>query len=98
MKIEKYSATQEIYPKALQYKDYDENVLSNYVELMIRSGLIKGVEISIDGAMYKNFRGLEITQDCYDFIETIRDNSAWGKIKNKLRINGDVTINLFKIL
>ena len=75
--------------------DYSSELIVEHQLLMWKAGLIEGIDVSSkDGPGFITQR---ITWLGYDYLESVREKSAWEKIKETMKKHGlPETINIVK--
>ncbi len=86
--------------KSLSLSDFPEKdwgKVSFHVELLLEAGFIKGQMLGELGVEVDNFLVTRITWTGYEFLNSIRDDSIWSKVKNRFAENSvSMTTDLIK--
>ena len=79
----------------LAFDGYTHQVVSYQVKLLHDQGLIEAVDLSSRGDL--SWCATRLTWDGHDFIEAIRDDERWSKVKNWVSDAGKIlTIETLK--
>ena len=72
----------------------DSGVFARHVEIMLEAGLVEGHVVHAGRSIRANVNG--ITWDGYEFLDSIRSDTAWAK--TKARIAGTVGSASFEVI
>ncbi|MCB5725314.1 DUF2513 domain-containing protein [Mitsuokella jalaludinii] len=77
----------------------DEAVLSLHIHLLLDAGFIEATDIvHLDDAV-DDFLITRITFDGYDYLDSIRNDSIWNEVKQKISsVGGSVSLDIVKEL
>lgn len=77
----------------------DEAVLSLHIHLLLDAGFIEAADIvHLDDAV-DDFLITRITFDGYDYLDSIRNDSIWNEVKQKISsVGGSVSLDIVKEL
>jgi hypothetical protein len=67
------------------FSDYEKSVVVAHFKLMKEAGLIEAGFFSADGDPYWIGEAVRITWDGYDYLNSIRDDSVWRKVRDVVK-------------
>lgn len=79
LKIEEEYQSEPLYD--LEIENYDMETIAYHCQLLYDQGLISDYKPFFGDDSLIDFAVRGLTQEGYDLLEKIRDNSLWGKIK-----------------
>jgi hypothetical protein len=66
----------------LEIEGYDQSTVSYHIWLLVDAGLVEGVDCTSD-AIFR-WHAQRLTWDGHDFLQSIRDDTIWNKVKEKV--------------
>ena len=70
----------------IQIDDYEQTLIDYHVDIMIDAGLLKGKPLRGGNRVLNH--GVILTWDGHDFLDSIKNENVWNKIKGSIRDKG----------
>jgi DNA-binding transcriptional ArsR family regulator len=78
---------------------YTEAFISHHIELLLDSGYVKALRVDSMGRLYSDFIIKRITSAGYDYLDSVRDESVWKTVKNRLSsVGSSVALDIIQSL
>jgi len=69
---------------SFNFEGYDHDTVVRHLELLIDAGLVDGEVIHYVSSDPSNFVVHDLTWEGHDFVDAVRDETIWKKVKEKL--------------
>ncbi len=81
------------------HDNFDATV-ARHIELLLEAGLVKGVQIGSTTPGHVTYVRIDprMTMDGYDFLEILRNQSFWARVKERINALGvSITLEAIKV-